>query len=165
MIVVADTGPLIGLAKLDSFSLLTILAAEITIPPAVHRELLGKPGDEAEVIDRALEDLIRVEQLPLLGAVAEKTIAPLDEGERQAVGLASTHEKDVLLLMDDRAGRRAARQLNIPVTGLAGLLLRAKEKNHVEAVVPLLRELQRKGYWLSDEVIDAAGRLAGEIGA
>jgi predicted nucleic acid-binding protein len=41
MILVADTGPLIGLAKIQRIQLLEALAGTVLIPPAVRRELLS----------------------------------------------------------------------------------------------------------------------------
>lgn len=41
MILVADTGPLIGLAKIRKIRLLEALARAVFIPPAVRRELLS----------------------------------------------------------------------------------------------------------------------------
>jgi len=64
--------------------------------------------------------------------------------------------------MDDQAGRRVARQLDCSVTGVIGILLRAKELDRIEAVTPLLESMQSQGYWLSDEIIDHARELAGE---
>jgi predicted nucleic acid-binding protein len=64
--------------------------------------------------------------------------------------------------MDDRAGRQAARKLGVPVTGVVGLLLLAKEKGLVQRVEPLLEELRESGYWLSDEIVEAAMKLAEE---
>ncbi len=86
----------------------------------------------------------------------------MDEGEKQAVALASDLGEDVLLLIDDHAGRQAARKLGVAVTGLIGLLVLAKEKGLVERVGPLLDELVQAGYWLSDEIVGIAKRLAGE---
>ena len=41
MIIVADTGPIIGLAKIGRIALLKKLATEVLIPPIVHKELYG----------------------------------------------------------------------------------------------------------------------------
>jgi predicted nucleic acid-binding protein len=41
MIVVADTGPIIALAKLDRIDLLGVFGADILVPPRVRRELLA----------------------------------------------------------------------------------------------------------------------------
>jgi predicted nucleic acid-binding protein len=46
---------------------------------------------------------------------------------------------------------------------VVGILLLAKEKGSVGKISLLLEELRDKGYWLSDEVLQAAKRLAGEI--
>lgn len=62
MKIIADTGPLIGLAKLGRLMLLSHPSSEVLIPPAVQRELLGKPGAEAAEIDSALTGLLRVEE-------------------------------------------------------------------------------------------------------
>ncbi len=162
MKVVSNTGPIIGLAKIGRIFLLKSMAEEVLIPPLVHRELFGKVGSESEEIDRALNDFIDIADLMPLKPATERAIADLDEGEKQAIGLASTLKKDVLLLLDDRAGRRVAKRLNIRTTGLIGLLLLAKEKGLVENVASLIEELRNNGYWLSDEVLDIARRLAGE---
>lgn len=117
MIVVADTGPLIGLAKIDRLDLLTVLATEIFIPPHVHRELLSKSEYETVEIERALGTLLHIRELPALRPATADAIARLDAGERQAVGLAAASAGKTLVLMDDRAGRRAAEQLGLATTG------------------------------------------------
>lgn len=162
MKIVSDTGPIIGLAKIGKISLLKAIAEEVLIPPMVHRELFGKLGVEADQIDQALNDFMQVKEVMGLDPATEEALSGLGEGEKQAVGLASVLEKDTLLLLDDRAGRQVAERLNIPTTGLVGLLLVSKDKGLVENVGALIEELRNNGYWLSDEVIGIARRLAGE---
>ena len=99
------------------------------IPRVVYRELFGKIGIESERIDRALNDFIRVIDLEPLSPTLKETLADLDVGEKQAIGLASTYSSDIILLLDDHAGRVVAEKLNIPTTGTIGILLLAKEKN------------------------------------
>ena len=162
MNIVSNTGPIIGLAKIGRLHLLKALAEEVRIPPFVHRELFGKTGTETREIEKALNDFIRVVAVSVSETSEVAVLNDLDEGERQAVGLASAMGKDVLLLMDDHAGRRAARKLGVSVTGLLGLVLLAKEKGLVNRVVPLIEKLREAGYWISDEVAEAARKLAGE---
>ncbi|HKJ68933.1 MAG TPA: hypothetical protein VKA68_13315 [bacterium] len=57
-----DTDPLIGLAKIQSFALLSRIANRVVIPPMVQKEQLDKAGKESSEIDRALEDFIEVVQ-------------------------------------------------------------------------------------------------------
>jgi Predicted nucleic acid-binding protein, contains PIN domain len=162
MIVVADTGPIIALAKLDRIELLGVFGADILVPPRLRRELLSKPESETQEIEQAFDHLIQVREVPPLGATTKDAVDRLDPGEREAVGLAAALDEDTLLVMDDQVGRRVARQLNCSVTGVIGVLLRAKELGRIEAVTPLLEAMQSQGYWLSDDIIEHASELADE---
>lgn len=163
MKIVADTGPIIGLAKIGRISLLKKLATEVLIPPFVHKELYGKIGLESDQIDLALSDFINVVDLESLELkVDEQPLINLGQGEKQSILLASTLQGDALLLIDDRAGRQAAQSLNISMIGLVGFLLLSKEQGFIDNVGSLLQELRDAGYWLSDEVIAAARKFAEE---
>lgn len=162
MKIVADTGPIIGLAKIGRIYLLKKLATEVLIPPIVHKELYGKIGSESDQIDRALSDFIHVVDLGSLELNIDEPLDNLSEGEKQSILLASGLKKEVLLLIDDRAGRKAAENLNISKIGLIGILLLAKKRGIIDNVGSLLQELQAAGYWLSDEVIAVARKLAEE---
>ncbi len=156
MMVVSNTGPLIALAKVDKLLLLEQLFSIVYIPPAVHRELLAKPGPEAERLDLALATFVRVTERPVVSAAIEVVTAQLDHGEQEAVALASLF--NALLLMDDRLGRRAARRLDVQLTGTAGLLIRAVELQLIPDAVAVLEEMRSAGYWLSDELLAAVRR-------
>jgi hypothetical protein len=160
--IVADTGPIIGLAKIGRISLLKKLAKEVLIPPIVHKELYGKIGSESDQIDQALSDFVHVVELGSFELNLDGPLTNLGEGEKQSIFLASTLKREVLLLIDDRAGRQAADSLNISKTGLVGILLMAKKRGLIDNVVSLLQELRAAGYWLSDEVIAVARKLAEE---
>lgn len=142
--------------------MLDIFEAPVAVPPYVRRELLSKPASETKEIERALERRIQVRDVPTFGAKTKEVVGRLDPGEREAVGLAAALPEEALLIIDDQAGRRAARQLDCSVTGVIGVLLRAKEVSRLEAVIPLLYDLREAGYWLSDEIIEHAGDLANE---
>jgi len=163
MKIVSNTGPIIGLGKIGLLFLLNQIASEVIIPPTVRRELLGKIGPETEQIDKALNEFLKVADLKPLDPAVEIAISSLDEGEREVIGLASTMSEEILLLIDDRAGREVAKGLNIPVSGVVGILLLARGKGMLENISPLLQELRDKGYWLSEEVLHTAKRLAGEM--
>jgi predicted nucleic acid-binding protein len=64
--------------------------------------------------------------------------------------------------MDDRLGREAARRLGLARTGTAGVVVQAKQENLITSVRELLEQIRDRGYWLSDELIEAAAKLAGE---
>lgn len=162
MKLVSDTGPIIGLAKIGKLTLLEKCADEIFIPPMVYKELFGKIGPESEEIDKALNSFIKTVSLPQTEGQIRNAISGLDEGEKQAITLAYTRIDNVVLLIDDRAGREVAEKLGIPITGLIGLILRLKEKGFVQNIGAIVEELRRKGYWLSDDVVEMVKRLSGE---
>jgi len=160
MTIVTNTGPLIILAKLDQLGLLRQMFTTIVIPPAVHRELLAKSGIEAHRLDAALAQFIAIAAEPELPPTVQVVTGHLDAGERQAIALA--HARNIILVIDERLGRQAARQLGLTVTGSVGVLIEGKQRGYVPAVVPLLRDARRQGYWLSDELITTAAKMVGE---
>jgi len=162
MNIVADTGPLIGLAKIRQLRLLAVLADQVLIPTCVQWELLAKVGAETRELHQALERWLEVKPAPAPQGTQRAALAHLDEGERQAILLALTAPTETILLMDDQSGRTAARRWQLSVTGVVGILIHAKECQLIPKVIPLLRRLQREGYWLSEETVEAARQLAGE---
>ena len=76
----------------------------------------------------------------------------LDPGEAEAIILAEEINAD-LLIIDEKAGRKIANQLGLPVIGLLGILIQLKRKSVIEEVKPLL-----------DQLIDEAGfRVSGSL--
>jgi len=163
MKIVSNTGPIIGLAKIGLLFILNQLASEVVVPAMVQKELLGKIGGESEQIEKALNEFIHIRDFSPREPAFKNATSDLDEGERQVLGLASSIGGDVLVLMDDRAGREVASRLNISVSGVVGLLLLAKEKGIINEIGHHLEGLRSEGYWLSDEVIRVARKIAGEI--
>jgi predicted nucleic acid-binding protein len=159
--VISNTGPLIALAKADQLVLLEGLFGHVLIPPAVYRELLAKSGPESARLDEALHGLIEVTPSPPLAPEVKIVTSGLGAGEQQVIALA--HEREAsLVIIDERLGRAAARRMGLTVTGLVGVLVRAKEAGLVTTVRPLLEQIRQRGYWLADEIIELATRLAEE---
>jgi len=160
MSITSDTGPLIALAKVDLLNLLETAFTDVLIPPSVHRELLAKSGEEAQRLHAALGDYIKLTQLSGIPREVVRIARRLGPGEREAIALAV--QTGTPLLIDDRLGRLAARGLGVKVTGTAGCLVEIKLAGMIPAVRPVLEEMRRRGYYLSDALVDAASRLAGE---
>lgn len=160
MTIVSNTGPLIMLAKIDRLELLRQMFSAVAIPPAVERELMAKSGADVTRLDAALAEFVEVLPLPDLPPTVKVVTRHLEEGERQAIALA--HAQTAILIIDERLGRQAARQLGLTVTGSAGILIEAKKRGHIAAVRPLLQRARQHGYWLSDALLGSATRMAGE---
>lgn len=162
MTIVTNTGPLVILAKIDQLGLLQQMFTSVAIPPAVYRELLAKSGAEINRLDAALAQFIEVVAEPELSPTVKIVTDHLDAGEQQAIALA--HARNTTLVIDERLGRQAAHQLGLTVTGSTGVLIEAKQRGFIPAVRPLLESARQQGYWLSDELIAIAAKMAGENG-
>ena len=133
------------------------------IPPAVRRELLSHRGSEVPLLEEAVDERFQVKPPGNPSQEVENATSHLDTGERAAVILAYAIKWDVVLVMDDQSGRQVAQQLELSVTGLIGILLRLKEVGEIEEVTSHLEAVRERGYWLSDEIIATARRMAGEL--
>ena len=162
--VVADAGPLIGLARIGRVSVLTSLFGSVVVRDRVLTELhvdSDRPG--ARALSAALAaGAIRPQALPE-GSAAElaRLCLLLDAGEASAILLAE-QIKCRFLLIDERRGRQIARARGVPVVGLAGVLLAAKRSGLLPSVASTLADLSREGYRLSDALVSEVLRLAGE---
>jgi predicted nucleic acid-binding protein len=121
---------------------------------------MAKSGVEAARLDLALASFVRVVPTPTLSPEVDGLTQGLGPCEQQAIALA--HATGSLLLVDDRAGRSAARRLGVNVTGIVGVLIRAKQEGHIPMIRPILEIIRNHGYWLSDAVVETAVKLAGE---
>jgi hypothetical protein len=149
---VADSGPLIALARLDLLDLPARYFQPVLVTSSVWLEVTCKPGvDEAPRLSSAAEShLFRVVPDPAaIPAALPRT--SIDAGERSAIALAI--EREAMLLLDDRRARRIAAESGRPVIGTLGLLVRAREEGLVTALRPLIEQLRSTGYFISDELV------------
>ncbi|MBI2397465.1 MAG: DUF3368 domain-containing protein [Xanthomonadales bacterium] len=66
------------------------------------------------------------------------------------------------MLMDERRGRQTAIRQGLPLFGVLGVLLQAKRIGKIERIASVLDRMQSNGYRISQALIDAALKLAGE---
>lgn len=165
-IVVADTGPLIALARAGHLQLLQTLYQEIIITPAVHAELcLGSERPGSKQLANALEQgwlQIKKPSASTTSSLSELVLI-LDLGEAEAIVLAE--EVDCrFLLIDERKGRAVAKRRGVPVAGIAGVLLAAKKHGFIDEVLPSIKRQAEVGYRMSVALTKEIARLAGESG-
>jgi predicted nucleic acid-binding protein len=160
--VISDTGPIIALAKTDNLHLLKSFFGEVTIPKAVYKEFMAGFGHEQAAIDEALAEFIHVFQGVLKVPKSIKNyIDNLGRGEREVI-LMAYNWQNVLVIVDDKSARNAAKSLGISVTGTVGLVLKAKSQGLIEHSTNLLLKMRSNGYWLSDKIISEARKMASE---
>ena len=161
-LIVADAGPLIGLAIAGRVEILGALFQKVLIPEAVLEELrieASRPGSFA--LSKAKEEgWLSAKNVPENTDMTQLTEL-LDRGEAEAIVLAQS--RDARLLIDERKGRAVARSRGMRVIGTGGVLLLAKREHVIEQVAPILDELASHGYRLSDELRRGLLVLAGEV--
>ncbi|MBM4044816.1 MAG: DUF3368 domain-containing protein [Planctomycetes bacterium] len=121
MAVIADTSPLNYLILIGMDEVLAGLYRQVLIPEEVLREL-QHPDSPKVVAEWAAQLPAWVEVVPSSTLTIEAELADLDPGERSAIALAKTHQSSVLLIMDDRKGRRESERQGIPTVGTLGVL-------------------------------------------
>lgn len=86
----------------------------------------------------------------------------LHTGEIAALTLAIQIRADAVLI-DERSGHAAARQLGIKTIGILGILLQAKAKGQLSSIRPVIDRLEREAnFWIARPLRDQVLQLAGE---
>jgi predicted nucleic acid-binding protein len=151
LVIVSNTSPLIALEHLGDLDLIPkVLGPGVLIPPAVEREFgAGRLPDWVEI--RTLQHQI--------GAKILKS--SLGAGESEALALALEAGAD-LILLDDKAARRCATALHLPLMGTLGFLLKAKEAGLIGAIQPKLEALRALPFHIAPRLYQAVLRDAQE---
>lgn len=160
-LVVADASPLIGLAAAGGFELLRRLFGQVTVTTHVRDEVLagGELPGASELAAAIRDGWLKVDAHTSADATA---FLDLDAGEASTLTLAVAHTGPCLVLMDESLGRAHARVHGLDVTGLAGVLLAAKNAQLVDAVRPFFDRLAKGDFRLSNAVVRAVLEQAGE---
>lgn len=146
--VVSNTTPIISLLKLDRLDLLQKLYNQINIPKAVFNEI------EAGKNKAYYKDLSKIEWIninPIQDKNALKYFLDLDDGEAEAIILATEIEAD-LIIIDEKLGRFHAKHADLKITGTIGILIKAKKEGYLKEIKPLLDELTEKNVWISENL-------------
>ncbi|MEM9768421.1 MAG: DUF3368 domain-containing protein [Cyanobacteria bacterium P01_D01_bin.71] len=143
-----------NLAIIERLKLLRQQFGQIQIPGVVLEELKideERPGSQS--IQAAIADgWIKVQSVgnPSFVQLLRQT---LDGGEAEAIALALELQAECVLL-DERDGRRVAKSLRLQVTGVLGVLLKAKQSGDLPSLGPVVEELtQKAGFRIAPELL------------
>ena len=150
-IVVADASPLIGLSIVCGLGWLSDLFGEVWMPEEVRREVLSGKNSrgESEIRSAIEEGWLKVWPQP----VALDEAIDLDEGESACIQIAINHHDDVLLIMDERAGRAYALEKEILVAGTAAIIGMAKKGGLISSAREVFATLHASDFRISTTVI------------
>lgn len=161
VIVVTDTSVVLNLAWLREERLLSELFGSVLAPPVVRAEFERLTLADHRFHGLRFPDFVTVEapaRIPDVLAANDH----LNAGEIAALALAL--ERGIrYVLIDEIAGRAAAIALGLQPSGLLGLLVEAKKRALIPAVLPLLDRLRDSArFHVGDDLCHRIATLAGE---
>ena len=146
---VSNTSPLINLAIIGRLELIRAQFEGVVVPPAVVREFRleeGRPGPSA--LHQAIEKEWIVKKEPSDAPLIRTLRQDSDLGESEAITLAVEKEAG-LVLLDEREGRRRARNVGLEVTGALGMLAQADRRGDLDSLSDALDRLEGEaGFWI-----------------
>jgi predicted nucleic acid-binding protein len=162
MIAVADTSPLCYLILIDEIGVLPKLFGKVVVPKIVITELLHEDAPDAvRGWTASLPPWVTVQENPIRGTAG---LEKLQAGELAAILLAEAISAE-LILLDEKAARRAAAGRGLRVTGTLGILGEAAARGLVdlpEAIDRLRRTNFRCSPALLKSTLDRFTRDSGQ---
>ena len=157
--IICNTSPLQYLHHLNQLELLPRLTQGIIVPDAVVAELAAGAASGIDLPQPTQLEWCTIRTPKSVSVLP--LVSGLGAGEIAVLALALEAD-DALVVLDDAQARFRAERLNIALTGTIGLLLDAKRAGLINAVRPLLDDLQRLRFRLSTSIRQMALELAGE---
>ena len=149
MIVVSDTSPISNLLQIGEIDLLRQVFGKIVIPTEVFVEICRIESHKEFLIK---QDWIKTATLSDTN-LKNSLLNDLDSGEAEAIALAVELKADYLLI-DEIKGRQIAENYGIKVTGILGVLIKAKKDGLITELKPYLQRLVNDaGFWLNPKLI------------
>lgn len=159
MIVISDTSVFSNLLIIDQIEILPQLFGQVMVPQAVFLELQNFTA--FDITSTLNATWLKVKEVGDAERIV-KLREVLDAGESEAIILATELQAD-LLIIDEAKGRKIASAMGINLTGLLGVLLRAKAANLIIELKPQLDRLENEAnFYISRSVRDRILALAGE---
>jgi predicted nucleic acid-binding protein len=161
---ISDSSTIIHLAKIGRLNLLREFHKKIFMPPAVYNEVVREgrecPGS-FEVSQGRQEGWIEVVS-PANRPLVDLLQMDLHKGESETIALAVQLAADIVFL-DESEARRIARVYGLSITGVIGVLIRAKHEARIPSLKEELDRLRNDaGFWIGDDVYYKALRASGE---
>lgn len=152
---VSNTSPISNLASIGRLELLKSQFTAIWIPDAVAKELMAHPDPDSQTaIQNAIHDQWIEIATPRDSGLLRLLVLQLHRGEAEAIALAAELKADVVLI-DEQEGRQLASRTGLAVTGVLGILLRAKRLGEIHTIKPEIDLLRSKAHFFVSSALEA----------
>jgi predicted nucleic acid-binding protein len=161
---ICDSSTLIHLARIARLHLLQEIHKKILVAPAVWREVVEEgrewPGSSEVEEGKRLGwiEVVAPANYPLINFLRKD----LHDGESETIVLAVELNPDIVFL-DESEARKIARVYGLKISGVIGILIRAKREGRISSLQEELDRLRIDcGFWIGDEIYRKALRASGE---
>lgn len=141
-VIIADTSCLIILHNIELLNILHDLFGEIIITPQVKEEFNDYLPDWINVIDAKDKSLFKTLSISL------------DKGESSSISLSMELKGKTLLIIDEKKGRRIAKELGINIIGTIGIILKAKKEGKINSMKEVIKKLESCQFRISNQLKD-----------
>jgi uncharacterized protein len=148
-VIISDTSCFIAYDSIDQLEILHMLFDTVCTTPQVQQEFGRLPSWVQ--IKEATNHNKQIELYQLL-----------DMGEASAIALALETQHSIIII-DEKKGRKVAKNLNLKVIGSLKVLLLAKQKGIISRVYPLIQALEKKNFRFSKSLVEQALKEADEL--
>jgi predicted nucleic acid-binding protein len=148
-VIISDTSCLIALDRIQHLHILQQLFSTISTTIEVAAEF-GEPLP-AWIEIKSVQNHSKIKELEFL----------IDKGEASAIALA-LETPNCTLIIDEKLGRKVAKELSISIIGTLKILLLAKQRGTIQSVKELLILLEKKNFRFSKNIVDTILHEAGE---
>ena len=151
VVVIADAGPVIALAKIKRLHLLVDLFSELLITQAVADECLCNQTDDSILINQAIDvGWLKCVDNPVFQQALPRS---LGLGEQSSIEYALQSKSNTLLILDDALARKHALRKQLVIVGTAAVLFAAQRKALIADAETVIGELNQVGYRISTIVV------------
>ena len=155
---ISDSSTLIHTARIGRMGILNFFYDLIIITPGVWKEVVeegrGRPG-VLEVKEAYNSGWIEI-MAPANKSLVQLLERELHKGEAETIALALEQDYDVVFL-DESEARKVAKLYGLRMTGIIGILIRAKFEGKIASLREELDKLRNEaGFWIDDELYHRA---------
>lgn len=157
-VAVINASPLIFFSRSGHMAILHHFADRILAPKPVVDEIQARGKEDTTARSISRTEWLEVAEIPPIAGIIQSW--GLGVGESSVIALAREHSCEAII--DDRAGRRCASSLGVPLRGTLGIVLAAKNRGVISQARSVMEDMIRQGLYLSRHVLDRALKNVGE---
>ena len=162
---IVNTSPLIALSIINHFDLLWKIFDKVFVTQAVFNEINAASG-KSKFGQKELAEAIKTDHISLYtvndSILVNKLIGKLHKGELETIIGANELNTDFAVI-DEITARNFATAFSVDTIGTIGILRIAKRKAYINELKPLLLQLHKNKFRISDKILSEVLKKENEL--